>query len=140
MKVFLSYSHKDGELATQIAEELKKFEFDVWSAETEILPGDNWAEKVSDALKDSDAMVVLLTPESLASKVVQREIQYALGDNSYNHRLIPVVVGSEESVPEKSIPWILKKLKTIRMSKPEQFNTQVSAIADWLENSKTFSK
>ncbi len=128
MKVFLSYSHKDSKLAEKIAKELSKFNLDVWNAETEIFPGDNWAEKVSNALKDSDAMVVLITPDSLASKTVQREIEYALGDNSYNKRLIPVLIGSEESVPEKSIPWILQKLQTIRLSKPEHFNIQIGQI------------
>ncbi len=128
MKVFLSYSHKDSKLAEQIAKELSKFDLDVWNAETEIFPGDNWAEKVSDALKDSDAMVVLITPDSLESKTVQREIEYALGNNSYNNRLIPVLVGSEETVSEKSLPWVLQKLQTVRLSKPEQFNIQVGQI------------
>lgn len=128
MKVFLSYSHKDIEIAKKIAKELSEFDLDVWNAETEIMPGDNWAEKVSNALKESDAMVVLITPDSLESRTVQREIEYALGNNSYNNRLIPVLVGSEESVPEKSIPWILQKLKTIRLSKSDQFNIQVNKI------------
>lgn len=128
MKVFLSYSHKDSKLAEQIAKELSKFDLDVWNAETEIFPGDNWAEKVSNALKDSDAMVVLITPDSLESKTVQREIEYALGNNSYNNRLIPVLVGSEENVSERNLPWILQKLQTIRLSKPEQFNIQVGQI------------
>ncbi|MCD9186070.1 MAG: toll/interleukin-1 receptor domain-containing protein [Pyrinomonadaceae bacterium] len=128
MKVFLSYSHKDSEIAEKIAKELSKFDLVVWNAETEILPGDNWAEKVSNALKDSDAMVVLITPDSLESRTVQREIEYALGNKSYDNRLIPVLVGSEESVPEKSIPWILQKLQTIRLSKSDQFNIQVNQI------------
>jgi hypothetical protein len=130
MKVFLSYSHKDSDLAKQIASELIEIGLEVWNAETEIFPGDNWAEKVSDALKDSDAMVVLITPESLESRTVQREIEYALGNNSYSNRLIPVLVGSEESISKKNIPWILQRLKTIRLSKPEQTDEGINQFAE----------
>lgn len=133
MKVFLSYSHKDSELAKQIANELYENGLEVWNSETEILPGDNWAEKVSDALKDSNAMVVLITPESLESRTVQREIEFALGNNSYNNRLIPVLVGSEENLSKESIPWILRRLKTIRLSKPEQTDEGITQITEALK-------
>jgi len=132
MKVFLSYTHNDSFLAKKIASALVKKGLDVWNAETEILPGDNWAEKVSNALKESDAMVVLITPESLESRVVRHEIEYALGDKSYNNRLIPVLVGSEENLSVKSIPWILQKLQTIRLSKPEQTDESISQITEAL--------
>lgn len=133
MKVFLSYTHNDSFLAKKIASELVKTGLDVWNAETEIFPGDNWAEKVSDALKESDAMVVLITPESLESRVVRREIEYALGDKSYNRRVIPVLVGSEQSVPAESIPWILRRLQMIRLSKPEQTEEGISQITEALK-------
>lgn len=133
MKVFISYSHKDSDLAKQITSELINEGLEAWNAETEILPGDNWAEKVSDALKDSDAMVVLLTPESLKSKWIQWEIQYALGNNSYNRRVIPVLVGSEENISLESVPWILRKLQMIRLSKPEQAEEEISQITEALK-------
>lgn len=85
-------------------------------------------------------MVVLLTPESLESKTVKREIEYALGNNSYNNRLIPVLVGSEETLSKESLPWILQKLKTIRLSKPEQVDERVNQIASVLEESMSLPK
>lgn len=133
MQVFLSYSHKDSKLAKQIAKGLVEFGLDIWNSEAEIFPGDNWAEKVSDALKDSDAMVVLITPESLKSRTVQREIEYALGNSSYSNRLIPVLVGSEEKLSEKNIPWILRRLNIIRLSKPEQTEEGINQITEALK-------
>lgn len=133
MKVFLSYTHNDSFLARKITSALVKNGLDVWNAEMEIFPGDNWAEKVSDALKDSDAMVVLITPESLESKVVQREIEYALGDKSYNKRLIPVLVGSEKSLSAESIPWILRRLQLIRLPQSEQTEEGINQITEALK-------
>ncbi len=133
MKVFLSYAHNDGFLAKKIASALENEGLSVWNAEREILPGDNFAEKISEALKASDAMVVLLTPESLKSKWIQWEIEYALGNKSYNRRVIPVLVGSEENLSLESIPWILRKLQMIRLSKPEQTEEEINQITEALK-------
>ena len=120
MKVFLSYAIKDKLWAKKIASALKKEGMDVWDAESELLPGDNFASRISEALEDSDAMVALISPESMQSPWVRREIEYALGSESYNKRLIPVLLESEENFPEGSIPWILNRLNMIRMARPEQ--------------------
>lgn len=133
MKVFLSYEHNDISLAKKIESVLKNAGFQVWNSETEILPGDNFAEKISEALKASDAMVVLLTQESLNSKWIQWEIEYALSNKSYNKRVIPVLVGSEESVSLESIPWILRKLQMIRLSKPEHAEKEINQITEALK-------
>jgi|SRR5215207_5198952 len=118
MKVFISYNHKDAPLARRVADALEQAGLDIWDAEREIVPGDNWAKKVAEGLEESDAMVVLLTPEALASKVIHREIEYALSVKSFSGRLIPVLVGSPEGFPEDSVPWILRRLNLIRL--PEQ--------------------
>jgi|SRR5215213_7239934 len=133
MNVFISHSHTDSSLVKKIAAALENEGLTVWDAETEILPGDNFAEKISEALKASDAMVVLLTPESLKSKWTQWEIQYALGNKSYDRRVIPVLVGSEENISSESIPWILRKLQMIRLSKPEQAEEEINQITEALK-------
>lgn len=139
MKVYLSYAIKDRLWAEKIASVLKKDGMEVWNANTEILPGDNWAEKVSAALEDSDAMVALISPESMQSGWVRREIEYALGKESYNQRLIPVLLAPEESFPEGSIPWILMRMKMIHLGKPEQSEEAILQIAQTLkENSLVF--
>ena|SRR5829696_2501329 len=118
MQVFISHAHKDAPLARQVANILRESGLDVWDEEYEIMPGENWAEKISQALKESEAMVVLLTPEALESSNVLWEIGYALGKESYEKRLIPVIVGNPDRLPEEKIPWILRHLKTVNL--PEQ--------------------
>ena len=53
-------------------------------------------------------MVVLISPDSMRSDHVRREIEYALGDPNYDGRVFPVEV---RSTPD--VPWILRKLKRI---------------------------
>ncbi|MCU1266777.1 MAG: hypothetical protein JWM21_3095 [Acidobacteria bacterium] len=115
MNVFISYSHKDEALARKVGKALQVAGLDVWNSELEILPGDNWAEKIAKALKESDAMVVLLTPEALSSSAVRREIDYALSRKTFSGRLIPVLVGAEEKVLAEKVPWILRHLNLINL-------------------------
>lgn len=112
MKVFFSYAHKDGELARYLTRQLSEDGFEVWSAEEEILPGDNWALKIGHALEESDAMVVLVSPDSVRSPRVREEINYALGSSKYADRVIPVVVR-----PTEGMPWFLRSLTTLRLGK-----------------------
>src|SRR5438034_4085576 len=106
MKVFISHSLKDLGLARTIAKGLNKEGLDVWLAENEILPGDNWAERVSNALKECDAMVALLTPDALDNANVQWEMGFALGNKAYRQRLIPILLGNNgESSANHSLPW-----------------------------------
>lgn len=108
MQVFISYSQQDEDWASKIRKVLKKEGLDVWD-DREILPGDNWAAKVSEALQESEAMVVLLSHNSLSSNNVRREIEYALGEKQYKDRLIPVIVGERQNLTEEGVPWILRK-------------------------------
>lgn len=122
MKVFISHAQSDEKLAEKIGESLRQAGLTVWDDRREVLPGDLWSDKASEALRDADAMVVLLTPEALRSKQVRSEIDYALGKNTFKTRLIPVLVGAPERIPKKDVPWILWELQVIRL--PERGNQQ----------------
>jgi hypothetical protein len=128
MKVFISHSNQDNLLARKIARVLQEEGLEVWD-EQNILPGDNWAGKVAEALDESQAMVVLLTPHALASEWVRREIEYALGKENYTKRVVPVVVGQ---LSEESLPWILRRLNMIRLAEPAREDEDIQRIADVL--------
>ena len=108
MQIFLSYARQDEEFARRLSSHLMKHGLSVWSPENELLPGDNVWFRVGEALKKSNAMVVLISPDSMRSKYVRQEIEYALGDPNYEGRVFPV-----EIRPTEDVPWILRKLKTI---------------------------
>ncbi len=109
MKVFISYSGADEKWADRLRSALAKYEVDVWDPASQIAPGENWGLKYGKALENSDAVVVLLSPDSVKSDWVRHEIQYALSSPQFRDRLVPVVVR-----PTDEIPWILRKMKVIR--------------------------
>lgn len=122
LTVFISYEQKDEKLARKIGESLKKAGLNVWDYRRELLPGDLWSDKASKALRDSDAMVVLLTPESARSQQVRSEIDYALSRNNFKNRLVPVIVGSSEKISKKDFPWILWEFRPVNL--PEEGSQQ----------------
>lgn len=100
MKVYVSYTDRDADLAARLAARLAAEGFGVWP-DDQVLLGDNWALAAGKALEDADAMVVLLSPEGLNSERVRHEIGYALTQQRFQGRLFPVQVR-----PTKRVPWM----------------------------------
>ena len=115
MNVFISYSSADELLARRLAQTLEGEGLRVWDAR-EVLPGENWAAKAGEALKEAEAMIVLLTPDALRSSQVRREIEYALGKEDFSGRLFPVLVGPESVLTDEAVPWILRNLQMIHLT------------------------
>jgi hypothetical protein len=134
MKVFISYGSKDEALATKLVESLESAGLDAWYKKREVLPGDNWAEKIASGLKESNAMVVLVTPDALESDALQSSISYALGEKAFSKRLIPVIVGDSADFPKDRIPWIFKQLHTVNLSKDGENEEQFKEIAQALKD------
>ena len=129
MKVFISYSHEDIDLAFNVSNALEKNGLQVWNADRELLPGDNWASETARALDEAEAMVVLMTPSALASRQVKREIEYALGAKNFSNRLILLAVGDRERLPKNEIPWIVKQLPWFGLADSEIDPPHVEPIA-----------
>ncbi len=132
MQVFISYSHSDSLLAARVSKAFRKAGLQVWDPEVNVFPGDNWPAQVGRALEESDAMVVLLTPNSISSPHVKAEMAYALGSKCYRNRLIPVAVGGREQLSSSEIPWIVRKLHWVDLPNPERGDPEVKLIANAL--------
>ena len=130
MKVFISHSHTDSALAARVSEALRDDGLEVWDPDVDVLPGDNWAEKVAQALRKSQAMVVLLTPAAVDSPYVRRDMEYALGAKRYSNRLIPVVIGGREQLPPDSVPWIVRHMPWVELEDSESGFPEVKPIAE----------
>lgn len=105
MKVFLSYARDDKDAARDIATRLKREGLDVWFDEWKIDSGDNVAKEVGKALDEAEAMIVLVSPESMKSRSVRDEIDFALTTPRFEGMLIPVVLK-----PTAQMPWILLRM------------------------------
>lgn len=127
MKVFLSYAQADRDAARFLAEGLARFGHKVWDPADALFPGDNWALRIGKALQESEAMVVLLSPQAMRSDQVRQDIEYALRSAQYKGRLIPVLVK-----PTKDIPWILKRFPIVRFRRDRDEASR--QVAEYVEH------
>lgn len=109
VRVFISHAMSDVDVARAIAAELSKAGFGTWFLES-VLPADNVLLKLGKALEESDAMVVLLSPEAVKSPNLTFELGFALGTNRFRDRVIPVIVR-----PTKGVPWILGQFPAVKL-------------------------
>ena len=119
-QIFMSYAHADKDVARKLSSLLQKAGYNVWTDE-EVLPGSDWLSDIKRALDTSDAMVVLLSPETPQSRYVQHEIEYALTNERFNGRLIPVMLAAT-----KKFPWILESLQMVQFQNPRQAANEVA--------------
>jgi hypothetical protein len=133
MYVYISHASADEKVAQRVAGALRGAGFRVWD-ESEILPGDNWGEKLGEALREAEAMVVLLTPASLRAWNVSSEIGYALTQAQYRNRLIPVVAAPPERLPREQIPWVLRKLDVIELPDLDENQEGIDKIVEALQD------
>jgi len=109
MNIFISYSRsRDEKLAKDLAAHLQDAGHHVWYSGGGIFPGENPGQKAGRALEKSDAMLVLVSPDSMRSSWVRQEIDYALGTARFAGRVVPIIVK-----PTKEAPWIFKKFPTV---------------------------
>ncbi len=101
MNVFISHSHKDKEVVRKIADDLKHQNLSVWLDEDLVAPGEPWAEKLSHAVAQSDAVIVVVSRNTGASQWQTSEIAFAIAAQKRDElkRVIPVLIDRGAEVP-----------------------------------------
>jgi hypothetical protein len=132
MKVFISHSHGNRPLVRQVVKTLKQAGLDVWDDEYDTYPSDNWAKETGEALEQSDAMVVLVTPDALDSVIVHRDISFALSNIQFEYRVFPVLVGVERSLAIKKFGWIMRHIDPIIMPVSDEQENGINQITQAL--------
>jgi hypothetical protein len=80
MTVFISYSRKDEEFAHRVAADLDHSGANVWIDVDDIPAGMKWSSAVQEGLDKCEVMIVVISPDSMASKNVEDEWQSYLDD------------------------------------------------------------
>ena len=81
--LFVSYAREDLDRVRPLVEALKEelafraLPVDVWMDVSALRPGEQWDVAISEALKASLGLLIFLSPRSLASDWVQREVEIA---------------------------------------------------------------
>lgn len=106
-KVFLSYARADREHAKRVAKHLRDRSFGVFRDTDDILPTEEWRDRLKQLIEAADTIVFLLSPHSAKSDVCVWEVEYATG---LNKRIAPIVI---KDVDAMLIPAALARLNFI---------------------------
>lgn len=91
-RYFISYSRKDKDFVDKLYVSLKQKGIAVWLDTKEIHPGENWPDAIQRGLDECQAMILVISPDSMSSRHVSEEWQYYL--NSVNQPIYPILIKS----------------------------------------------
>jgi len=138
-KIYLSYSHKDSEIATEIGLKLKtKFHHQILG-DKNFTVGERWRECMNSALKESDGIVVLISQNSLDAHYLFSEIGAARAYNEVEKKkfIIPVIIGKIHIPPIiQDIQCVICKEKTDLEATVNEINAGVEFFLGQLEVEK----
>lgn len=77
-KLFICYSHEDSAFVNKLIFDLKQFGTDIWIDYREIKLGDSLLKIISKAIENTPYFAVILSPDSVKSNWVQKELQIAM--------------------------------------------------------------
>jgi hypothetical protein len=90
--VFISYSNKDRSFVDRLAKDLEAAGIAVFF-DQRITPGDSWAQSLAHAIEGAKFVLVVLTPESVASEWVTQEARIGLAREAEGKaKVIPLML------------------------------------------------
>jgi hypothetical protein len=104
IKYFFSYARRDSEFVLKLAKELREAGATLWLDQLDILGGQRWDRAIEEALGACQGMIVVLSPESLASNNVMDEVSYALEQGKL---VVPILLRSG------TIPFRLRRVQHV---------------------------
>ena len=85
-QVFISYSRRDLDFVEQLAADLKAAGLNVWYDLSGLEGGSRWSRELEKAIRESQYVLVVLSPDSVSSKWVEEEFLFA---SELNKKTIP---------------------------------------------------
>ncbi len=86
-KVFISYSRMDIAFVEQLVSDLKETGLDVWYDLSGLDGGVRWRIEIEKAIRESQYVLVVLSPDSVASEWVEREYLFS---STHGKKIIPL--------------------------------------------------
>ena len=109
-EVFLSQAGRDQVRARKIRDYLVAHGVPVWFSPRHIRGAQQWQDEIGQALKRRGWFLIVLTPHSVRSMWVRRELNYALIEKRYQDRIIPALL---KDCDVSKLSWILPQLQLI---------------------------
>lgn len=137
-RVFISHSSQDKPFVRKLISDLETRDLDVWFDEKSLKPGDSIVAGVSEGLKDTDYLVIVLSQSSVASDWVQAELSSALMDQFSNRGISVIPI----KIDDCEIPFPLRDrvYADFRTDYNKGLNALLSVLQQESETAETAAK
>lgn len=122
--VFISYSHSDKKFVDRLAAHLSRDGITFWLDEKEILVGDIIDRAISEGIQKNSLFLVVLTPTSITSKWVQRELDEAAHEAVEGGKIILPIVAKGLGIGD--VPARVRRWRCANFN--EGFDASYSAL------------
>lgn len=109
-ELFLSHAAADRKIASHLVDTLRRHNVPTWYSPTDIIGAQQWHDEIGAALARCDWFALVLTPQSVGSMWVKRELTFALRQNRYENRIVPLLY---ELCDVEGLSWVLPSLQII---------------------------
>ena len=109
-EVFLSHASQDQRKAEWLRSLLLAHGVPVWFSPHHIGGAQQWQDQIGAALQRCGWFVILLTPHSVKSMWVKRELKFALIEKRYEKRIVPLYF---QTCDAKALSWTLPQFQWI---------------------------
>lgn len=124
--IFISYSRKDEAFVGRLAAALRERDIAPLLDRTEITISDDWWQRIEASICAADAIVFVLSPDSIVSDICLKEVDFALGQRK---RLAPIVC---RPIARDRVPEEVAKLHSVDFDDPEKFDPAIAELVEAL--------
>lgn len=124
---FLSYAREDRPFVRRLTAALQSRGRTVWVDLEDIIPSACWMQEVRTGITEADAVVFVITPDSVVSKVCQTELDYA---TEQSKRLVPILA---RQTPHDDVPPALAELNWLSFLDSIDFEAGVDRLVEVLD-------
>jgi hypothetical protein len=109
-EAFLSHSSKDRAFVVRLNEVLHRHGIRTWYSETNLVGAQQWHDEIGLALKRCDWFLLVLSPNAVASVWVKRELVFALQQNRFANRIVPLLY---KNCDYEELSWVLSSFQFV---------------------------
>lgn len=126
--IFISHNHKDKPFVRRVADDLRRAGAQVWIDEAEIQLGDSLIEKIRSGIDGMDYLAAVLSPDSVKSNWVRKEIKIAHEQEIEGKRVkvLPLIYKSCK------LPKFLEGKRHADFSSEENYEKELALVVERL--------
>jgi uncharacterized protein YjbI with pentapeptide repeats len=109
---FISYSSEDREFAEKLHADLQAAGVRCWFAPVDLKIGDNWLDRIDEAIRVHDRLLLVLSKDFIVSKWIASEVVEALAKEFRERRTILFPIRLDNSIMDTKPAWMAALLAT----------------------------